>query len=143
MKPPPDARNASFLGTGWGFPPEFHPRAGGVRMVSAEDDLREALQILLSTAPGERVMHPAYGCGLRRMVFETLNEGTQAEIRDLVERAVLFFEPRITLLNVSIDAARLDDGRLDIRLDYVIRATNSRSNMVYPFYMAEASHVVG
>lgn len=112
-------------------------------MVSAEDDLREALQILLSTAPGERVMHPAYGCGLRRMVFETLNEGTQAEIRDLVERAVLFFEPRITLLNVSIDAARLDDGRLDIRLDYVIRATNSRSNMVYPFYMAEASHVVG
>lgn len=138
-----DARDAGFLGTGWGFPPEFHPRAGGARLVSGEEDVREALYILLSTDPGERVMHPAYGCGLRRMVFEAVNESTQAEIRDLVERAVLFFEPRVTLLNVEIDTGDLTEGLLRLRLDYVIRATNSRSNMVYPFYIGEASHVVG
>jgi hypothetical protein len=138
-----DERDAGFLGTGWGFPPEFHPRSSGARMVSAEEDVREALYILLSTRPGERVMHPAYGCGLHRLVFESVNESSLAEIRDLVERAVLFFEPRITLLAVEIDTGELPDGRLHIHLDYLIRATNSRSNMVYPFHIGEASHVVG
>jgi hypothetical protein len=133
-------RDSTFLGTGWGFPPEFGPR--GVRMSDGEDDVREALRILLSTKPGERVMHPAYGCGLHQMVFEAVNESTIAEIKDVVERAVLFFEPRVTLVAVTVDTRDLDEGLLGIGLDYVIRTTNSRSNMVYPFYIAEGSNVV-
>jgi phage baseplate assembly protein W len=133
-------RDSTFLGTGWGFPPEFGPR--GARMADGEDDVREALRILLSTKPGERVMHPAYGCGLHQMVFEAVNESSVAEIKDVVERAVLFFEPRVTLVAVTVDTGDLDEGLLGIGLDYVIRTTNSRSNMVYPFYIAEGSNVV-
>jgi hypothetical protein len=111
-------------------------------MADGENDVREALWILLSTQPGERVMHPAYGCGLHQMVFEAVNESTIAEIKDVIERAVLFFEPRVTLIGVSVDTRDLHEGLLGIGLDYVIRTTNSRSNMVYPFYIAEGSNVV-
>lgn len=134
-------RDSGFLGTGWGFPPEFGPRGAGVRMVDAEDDVREALTILLATRPGERIMHPAYGCRLHQMVFESLNESTAVEIRDVVERAVLFFEPRISLIEVRLDTSELAEGILKIALDYLIRSINSRSNMVYPFYLAEGSYV--
>lgn len=135
-------RDTTFLGTGWGFPPEFSPRTSGARMVDGEDDVSEALWILLSTKPGERVMHPAYGCALHQMVFEAVNESTVAEIKDVVERAVLFFEPRVTLIGVSVDTQNLSQGLLGVGLEYVIRTTNGRSNMVYPFYIGEGSNVV-
>ena len=135
-------RDDTFLGSGWGFPPEFSPRTTGIRMVEAEDDVREALWILLSTKPGERVMHPAYGCALQQMVFDVVNESSIAEIKDVVERAVLFFEPRVTLLDVSVDTQDIQQGLLRVGLDYVIRTINSRSNMVYPFYIGEGSNVV-
>ena len=134
--------DTTFLGTGWGFPPEFNPRAAAARMTSGEDDVREALRILLATRPGERVMHPAYGCALHQMVFEAVNDSALAEIRDVVERAVLFFEPRVTLLEVTVDTRELAEGKLEIVIDYVIRTTNSRGNMVYPFYIGEGSNVV-
>lgn len=131
----------AFLGRGWGFPPEFTRRGKRVRMASAEDDVRESLRILLSTAPGERVMHPTYGCGLNDMVFEVLNEATLAEIGDVVERAVLFFEPRITLDDIDVAVTDELAGKVEIRLDYTIRSTNSRSNMVYPFYLLEGTNI--
>jgi uncharacterized protein len=132
--------NSSFLGTGWGFPPEFDLRNRGVRTVSEDDDIRESLLILLQTNPGERVMVPAYGCGLRARVFSMINETTTTEIRDIVERAVLFFEPRITLNAVDVVVEDVYDGLILINLAYTIRTTNTRSNMVYPFYFLEATN---
>jgi len=111
-------------------------------MKSDAEDVREALWILLSTKPGERIMHPAYGCGLHQMIFESINESTVTEIKDLVERAVLFYEPRVTLQNVSVDTTEANQGLLRITLDYVISTTNNRSNMVYPFYIGEGSNVL-
>jgi phage baseplate assembly protein W len=136
-------QDKQFLGVGWGFPPQFHRQAGqtGVRMVTEDEDIRESLRILLSTRPGERVMQPGYGCGLHTMVFETVNESTVTEIRDLVERAILFYEPRINLEGIEVEMENVYDGRLDIRIDYRIRQTNTRSNMVYPFYFIEGTHV--
>jgi phage baseplate assembly protein W len=133
----------AFLGVGWCFPPEFHKYADnmGVRMVAEEEDIRESLMILLSTRPGERVMQPAYGCGLHAMVFETLSESTITEIRDVIERAVLFYEPRIILESVDVNTEDVYDGKLLIRLNYIVRRTNSRSNVVYPFYHIEGSLV--
>lgn len=132
-----------FLGVGWGFPPQFQRQAGQteVKMVAEEEDIRESLMILLSTRPGERIMQPAYGCGLHSMVFETVNETTVTEIRDLIERAILFYEPRINLEAVEVEMEDVYEGRLDIRLDYTVRQTNTRSNMVYPFYFLEGTHV--
>ena len=108
-------------------------------MVAEEEDIQESLRILFSTAPGERVMHPSYGCGLKRMVFEQINETARTEIKDLIERAILFFEPRITLERVELDDTQIFEGRLLILLDYTIRTINIRSNMVYPFYFQEGT----
>ncbi len=133
----------SFLGTGWSFPPEFSLR-GGVKCVSAEEDIHESLKILLGTNPGERVMQPTYGCGLKSQVFEEINETSVAVIIDIIKRAILFFEPRITVEQVIVDSENQDDllnGLVKIEVIYVIRATNNRYNIVYPFYFTEGTNV--
>lgn len=133
---------ADFLGRGWSFPPRFDPRSKAAVMVSGVADIEESLRILLSTAPGERVMLPSYGCALRRMVFEEASEQTATEIKEMIRKAILFFEPRIVLNR--IDTQRVDalGGRLDILLDYTVRTTNTRHNLVYPFYLHQATHPV-
>lgn len=128
-----------FLGTGWSFPPSFDFRTKQAVLVSQVQDIEQSLYILLSTTPGERIMQPTYGCGLRRMVFETINESTITEIKDIVSRAVLFFEVRITLHEVQVETDALLDGVLRLRLDYTVRTTNSRHNMVYPLYLQEGT----
>lgn len=138
-----DTKDKAFLGVGWSFPPEFSRRGDAVdlKMVSAEEDIAESLRILLSTRPGERVMQPNFGCGLHSMIFETINETAVTEIRDLIERAVLFYEPRITLESVDVDTEGAIDGQLKIQLSYTVRETNTRSNFVYPFHYLEGSDV--
>lgn len=133
----------AFLGTGWSFPPEFNKRSDaiGVKMVAEEEDIGESLMILLSTNPGERVMQPSYGCGLKAMVFASINESTVTALKDIIERAVLFFEPRITLEDIEVNTEDALDGILRIQLSYSVRKTNTRSNIVYPFYFREGSQV--
>jgi len=110
-------------------------------MVSEDDDIRESLRILLSTNPGERVMCPAFGCGLRARVFDSISMSLVTEIQDVIERAVLFFEPRITLNEVEVIVQDELGGILDINLTYTVRTTNTRTNMVYPFYFLEATNL--
>lgn len=131
----------SFIGTGWGFPPQFNTNARGVLMVSHEDDIIASLHILLNTAPGERFMQPTYGCGLRDLVFDKVTQSAMAELKDTIERAIVFFEPRIDLNSITFDADEQYNGLLKINIDYTIRETNSRSNMVYPFYFEEGTNV--
>lgn len=131
----------SFLGTGWSFPPEFNKNSRSVKMVSGGEDIDESLRILMATKPKERVMQPAYGCGLELLVFESINSSTLTLIRDTIKRAVLFFEPRIDLENIEIDEQRANEGVLYIKLTYTVRATNSRSNLVYPFYFLEGTNL--
>ncbi|WP_460532202.1 GPW/gp25 family protein [Chitinimonas naiadis] len=131
-----------FLGRGWSFPLRFDPRTKQVAMAVDVEDIEESLRILLSTNPGERVMLPAYGCGIRRMVFETLNENTVTELKELVRKAILFFEPRITLNGLEVIAPDALNGRLDIQIDYSVRTTNTRHNLVYPLYLQQATDPV-
>ncbi|MCB0564804.1 MAG: GPW/gp25 family protein [Phaeodactylibacter sp.] len=131
----------SFLGTGWGFPPTFAMEFDGLRMVSGLEDIEESLTILLSTRLKERVMQLKYGLNLDEMLFETLSTSFLAYMKDLIETAILFYEPRIDLEEVNMDKNQLNEGILDIELIYRVRATNSRHNMVYPFYVKEATDV--
>lgn len=133
------AQDSSFLGTGWAFPPVFDSARGQAAMVSREDNVRESLRILLSTTPGERVMQPGYGCALRRMVFEHIDQSAIAEIRDAIEQAVLFHEVRVTLDSVDMDISELFDGLLRIGLQYTVRSTNTRHNVVFPFYFLQGT----
>lgn len=134
--------NNSFLGVGWAFPPEFNKGARDVKTVSESRDIQESLNILLSTFPGERVMQPTYGCELRTMVFETINESTITALKDIIERAILFFEPRITLDEIHLETDAMEHGLLTILLEYTVRETNTRSNMVYPFYFNEGTDIL-
>jgi len=110
-------------------------------MVSEEDDIRESLRILLSTTPGERIMYPEYGCGLNALMFEQMNESAVTAMKDAIDRAVLFFEPRISLNDIEVDDSALHDGLVKLTLKYTVRTTNSRSNMVYPFYFLEGTDI--
>ena len=129
----------TFLGTGWAFPPRFTSR--GTVMSSAESDIRESLLILLATTPGERVMQPAYGCGLKMHVFDSINESSIAIIKDVIRKAVLFFEPRVILEQIDVDEVESQEGKLMINLRYKVRTTNNRYNLVYPFYFNEGTNI--
>lgn len=129
------ATRNSFLGTGWSFPPAFDERGRQAVLVADAEDIEQSLRILLSTTPGERIMHPAYGCNLRRLVYEIVDANLLTEIRDVVSKAVLYFEPRIELNDLLIDGNDIYNGVLRLTLDYTIRSSNTRSNLVYPLYL--------
>lgn len=128
----------SFLGTGWSFPPSFTAGGGNVEMVSGVADIHQSLQILLGTRLGERVMQEQYGCDLDSVLFEEIDQGLVNKITNLVSDAILYYEPRIKLMNLDVSASPTDPGLLLIQLDYTVLGTNSRYNMVYPFYLEEA-----
>jgi phage baseplate assembly protein W len=131
----------SFLGTGWAFPPEFDPDSGTVRLVSDEADINESLGILLSTSLGERVMQPRYGCNLTDYLFEPLSSTLIGYIKDLVNTAILYYEPRIIVEQITVtadDSLDLLEGRFKISVSYKIPNSNSRFNYVYDYYLTEA-----
>jgi phage baseplate assembly protein W len=131
----------AFLGRGWGFPPTFDKASKSVGMLDEEDDIESSLEILLSTRLGERIMQPNYGCNLDEMVFEAMNLTMLTYLKDLVENAILYYEPRIDLEGVRIDTSQDLEGMLLIIIDYTIRSTNSRFNFVFPFYKNEGSNL--
>jgi phage baseplate assembly protein W len=133
--------NTSFLGTGWSFPPEFNKQLNEVEMSSDEKDIKESLIIILSTRVGERIMHPDFGCNLDELIFAPVNLTLITYVKDLIETAILYFESRIDLNKVNIVTSSDIEGELLIELDYTIRSTNSRRNLVYPFYRGEGTDV--
>lgn len=130
------AIDKSFLGRGWGFPPTFNRNIASVEMVSDIEDIQQSLQIILSTSLGERVMHPNFGCELKTYLFEEISQSLLTEITGIVRDALLYHEPRINLENVEILLSN-EEGLLLINIEYTIRTTNSRFNLVYPFYINE------
>lgn len=129
-----DAAKA-FLGIGWAFPPQ-PAAAGDVSQVAYEEDIRQAIRIILETAPGERVMRPGFGAGLRALTFEPINARTTALVQHRVTEALTRWEPRIDRIAVTV-RAEPPRGRLLIEIRYRIRSTNTFYNLVYPFYLGE------
>lgn len=134
------ASDASFLGKGWGFPPSFSQNGRDVMMVSDQEDIQQSLIILLNTARGERIMREDFGCDLQGFMFEEISQSLVGSITQLITDAVLYYEPRIKLNNVNVDESEHNLGVVLITLDYTVKNTNSRFNMVYPFYINEASY---
>jgi phage baseplate assembly protein W len=146
-----------FLGVGWAFPvdapvkcsnclKDLRPRAescdecrmkvdpGVIELAEYEESVHQAIWIVLGTAKGERVMRPDFGCGIYDLVFEVNSAATAGRVSQEVQDALLYFEPRIDVLNVQVEA--VGDGEvLRISIDYQVRATNNVFNLVYPFYL--------
>jgi uncharacterized protein len=126
----------AHLGRGWAFPVAL--RGGRLRYVEYEDDVDEAIEIVLRTSQGERAMLPAFGSGIRRMVFEPNNPPTHRSVERLVRQALLDWEPRVEVERVEAVADPDDEHLLHVHVDYRVRATNSFYNRVFPFYLTEA-----
>ena len=132
-------RYESFLGTGWSFPPRFAGR--GVVMVSNEADIHESLIILFGTVAGERLFEPKYGLDMHELMFEPMSTTMRTLLLDRVRTAILIHEARIKVLALSIDSTDPNSGQLNIQLDYEVSATNSRFNLVYPFYKTDGNEL--
>jgi len=126
----------AFLGTGWAFPPGLDTE-GKIRLVSLEEDVRQAILIIIQTVLGERVMRPDFGVGLRALVFEPVNRTTMALVHNTAERALIEWEPRIDINNLEVTSDPNERNSLVIDLLYTVRATNTQFNLVYPFFLLE------
>ena len=129
-----------YLGIGWSFPVSFDKKEG-VSMSYGDGDIRESLKVLLSTIPGERIFRPEYGCNIRQWTFSRMNLSEKTRIANTIEMAILEGEPRIILESVDVNIKDEREGILWISIDYLVSQTNSRSNMVYPFYIGEGTNL--
>jgi Bacteriophage baseplate protein W len=137
----PKVTYQSFLGTGWSFPPEFVASTGEVLMTSDEKDIEASLIILLGTALGERFLNPKYGLDMHELLFEPMSTTMTTFLKDRIKTTVLIYEPRINLVSVELDTGALVEGKLPILIEYEVRATNSRYNLVYPFFNTDRTEV--
>lgn len=128
----------NFLGTGWKYPVAVDFE-GKIAVSKYEADIKEAIWIILGTAKGERVMHPDFGCGIHDFVFSPINTVTLNLVENSVREALTLWEPRIELTNVKISTEEVYEGKLLVSIDYRVRSTNSRFNLVYPFYIKEGA----
>ena len=133
-----DTLRRPFLGIGWKFPLQVTPR-GAIATSSEEEKIEESVLLILSTAPGERLMLPDFGCGIHNLVFAPNDGGTVTRVVDCVRRALTKYEPRIDVLDVSAELSPDQPNLLLIRVDYRILDNNSMTNIVYPFFINEAA----
>jgi hypothetical protein len=127
-----------FLGVGWKFPLQVTPR-GAIATSSEEQRIEESILQILSTAPGERLMLPEFGCGIHDLVFAPNDSGTVSRVVDLVRRSLTAYEPRIDVLDVTAETSTEQPNLLLIRVDYRIRNNNTMANLVYPFFITEGA----
>ncbi|MCL6350639.1 GPW/gp25 family protein [Pectobacterium polaris] len=132
------ANGNAFLGTGWAFPPSFNGPNHNAVMSSDIQDIEQSLTILLSTTPGERPMVPDFGCRINQFVFEELTQTVLTQLESEIRYAILFFESRINVEDVHFLPEPIS-GKLLVQIDYSVITTNTRSNMVYPFYLNEGT----
>lgn len=123
-----------YLGRGWNFPVLPDPRTGGLEYVDGPEDVRQSIFIILETEPGERIMRPNFGCGLRRYLMKPNTTATRALIRHDVEGALSTQEPRIKLNEVRVDPGE-DPALVLIEISYVHQRSGRKDNLVYPFYL--------
>lgn len=126
-----------FLGIGWSYPVAIDPLSGDIALSAYERDIKEAIRIILETAPGERVMRSRFGCGIHDLVFEEMNATTLFGVEAAVREALTLFEPRIELRSVAVDPFQAASGMLIVSIDYRVRRTNQVDNLVYPFFFRE------
>ena len=133
--------DSSFLGSGWSFPPTFEVGNYQLNMTHKEDNINQAIDIILQTAQGERSLMPQFGSPLRSFLFKNLDVSLQNEIIDAVKSALLDYEPRITVDNVALEALTGERSGVAIHIHYTVKKTNSRHNHVFPFVQNEATNV--
>ncbi|MER9247615.1 GPW/gp25 family protein [Mesorhizobium sp. M0590] len=126
-----------WLGRGWNTPVAIDPRTGALTFAYYEKDIRQAIQIILRTQRGERVMRPDFGCGIHDLVYDVMDVAMLTRVETSVRDALIKYEARIELISVAADPLRAADGMLLVEIEYRVRRTNQTGNYVFPFYFRE------
>ncbi|HAA11563.1 MAG TPA: hypothetical protein DCE41_07630 [Cytophagales bacterium] len=131
-----------FIGTGWSFPPAFGPQGAMVEMTSGEQEIYQSLEVLINTLLGERVLVQDFGCAVQNYVFEALTDTLLNEIRGNIKRALVLYESRVDFTQIQVTQDPDELGKVIISIEYTMPDSNSRYNLVYPYYLAEADNSV-
>ncbi len=126
--------DATFVGRGFSWPMSVD-HTGSIKLTDGAGDLDRSIQIVLMTAPGERVMRPQFGCRIWDLLFEPITPNLLGLIAEAVRDALAQWEPRIEVAEVVPVADEKDGGLVRVAVDYRVRATNDRRNLVFPFYV--------
>ena len=125
---------SEILGSGLTFPLQVDAR-GALSLAGGDDDIAQAIELILGTAPGEREMRPEFGCAVHDLVFDTIDAAMIGKLETAIRGALDRWEPRIDVEDLAFDLSEVEDGRLLITISYRIRTTNNQRNLVYPFYV--------
>ncbi|MCI8377819.1 MAG: GPW/gp25 family protein [Lachnospiraceae bacterium] len=128
----------AFLGVGLKFPVQVDENTGRMKTSSYEEDIKEAVRVILSTKKGERMRNPHFGCGIHKYAFDSLDFTTRSSIKLEVENALAVWEPRIEDIEVAVQIPR-EEGVVLVEISYVVRSTNTPFNMVFPYYINEGT----
>ena len=123
-----------IVGRGWAFPPKVGPQ-GRLSLTDERSEIEQAVLIILLTTPGERVMRPTFGCRLHELVFAPNNSETAAQANRFVKQALAMWEPRINVQSVKTRPDPDEQARLNIDIQYELKATHDQRSLVYPFYL--------
>jgi uncharacterized protein len=129
-----------FLGQGWSFPPTFTRAGSTLELVKGVEDIKESLHILLSTTLGERVVRSDYGANLLQQVFEPMDAAFKPFVTSIISDAITLYEPRINLDSVDVEVDN-EEGRIVLTINFTVISSNSRANIVYPYYLTEGTNV--
>jgi phage baseplate assembly protein W len=125
--------SADFIGRGWSYPLGVSA-TGGIALSAGEDEIGESIRLILGTAPGERPMRPRFGCGIHDLVFASMDASFAGMVTSKVKEALQMWEPRINLGKVTATPDPDREGVVLIGIEYTLRTTNDRRNLVFPFY---------
>lgn len=131
-------KSKNFLGCGWTYPVGVEKASGRVRLALYEDDIEQAIRIILSTRRNERLMRPDFGSGLHEFLFDNDSYGTRARIRQATEEALRLWEPRVKDVDVEVDFPNGSTGGFVLNISYTVRSTNNPFNLVYPYFLTES-----
>lgn len=134
-------KEKTFLGIGWSFPPTFNKESSDVKMVSDETDIKESLEIYFNTKLGERIMRPTYGCVIHEHIFDKIDESILNILSFELTQNIGQIEPRIIVEKIEIKQSSIENGELQISIQYKIISSNVRDNIVFPFYINEGTNI--
>ncbi len=126
-----------FLGVGWKFPVQVDEATGRIKTSSYEEDIEEAVRIILMTRKGERMMQPDFGCGVQDYLFDSMDATSMSSMEGEIQDALVRWEPRIREIQVKVQMDPYAEARLNIRISYIVRSTNNPYNLVFPYYLNE------
>lgn len=134
-------KKKEFLGSGWSFPVTFSVGNHELVVTRYENNIKDSIDVIMQTNFGERPMNPQFGSGLQQFFFQEMNETLKSEIKDVITSSLLSNEPRISVLNVEVEYVDIENGLVEVTIDYEYNQTNTRHNYVYPFYLKEGTNI--